>query len=48
MQFKNMLQRSLKWASFWRFLKWQKFLSILSFEANKTKSIDEKPGQPYY
>jgi hypothetical protein len=46
MQFKNMLQRSLKWVSFWRFLKRQKSPSILSVEANKTKSIDEKPGQP--
>ncbi len=46
MQFKNMLQRSLKWASSWRFLKWQKVLSILSFEESETKSIDEKPGRP--
>ena len=46
MQFKNMLQRSLKWVGSWRFLKWQKGPSILSVEANKTKSIDEKPGGP--
>ena len=41
MQFKNMLQRSLKWASSWRFLKRQKGPSILSVEANRTTS-DEK------
>ena len=46
MQFKNMLQRSLKWASSWRFLKWQKFFSTLSFEKGETKSIGEKPGRP--
>ena len=46
MQFKNMLQRSLKWASSWRFLKWQKSPSILSVEANRTKNIDENPGRP--
>jgi CRP-like cAMP-binding protein len=46
MQFENLLQRSLKWASSsWRFLKRQKGPSILSVEANKTKS-DEKPGRP--
>ena len=37
MQFKNMLQRSLKWASSWRFLKRQKGPSVLSVEANKMK-----------
>ena len=46
MQFKNMLQRSLKRTSSWHFLKWQKFLSILSFEGNKTTSSDEKAGRP--
>ena len=45
MQFKNMLQRSLKWARSWRFLKRQKGPSILSVEANRTTS-DEKAGRP--
>ena len=45
MQFKTMLQRSLKWASSWRFLKRQKSPSILSVEANRTTS-DEKAGRP--
>ncbi len=45
MQFKNMLQRSLKWARFWRFLKRQKGPSILSVEANRTTS-DENAGRP--
>ena len=45
MQFKTMLQRSLKWASSWRFLKRQKGPSILSVEANTTTS-DEKAGRP--
>ena len=45
MQFKTMLQRSLKWASSWRFLKRQKGPSILSVEANRTTS-DENAGRP--
>ncbi len=45
MQFKSMLQRSLKWARSWRFLKRQKGTSILSVEANRTTS-DENAGRP--
>ncbi len=45
MQFKKMLQRSLKWASSWRFPKRQKGPAILSVEANRTTS-DENAGRP--
>lgn len=46
MQFKNMLQRSVKWAGSRRFLQWRKLLSILSFDGNKTNSSADTAGRP--